>query len=119
MQDDYIMAIEVQEDTSHPHTHTDTQPVMSSQKHIVIYPMPVWGACLYLLLTSSVIGTKVVVHPVCIGHSRPLVNLAAWLVKLRPVSVTILATNELFDRMSKELARSFDASDDEVSKRVR
>lgn len=54
-----------------------------------------------------------------LGHTRPLINLAARFVKLRPVYVTILTTNAFYDRVQAELARNFDLEDDEAAKRVR
>ena len=54
----------------------------------------------------------------CPGHTRPLVHLAARFVKLGSPFVTFLTTNDLFDRVTKEFARSFD-SNDQDARRIR
>ncbi|TBU44934.1 UDP-Glycosyltransferase/glycogen phosphorylase [Dichomitus squalens] len=53
------------------------------------------------------------------GHARPMINLFARFVKLRPVTVTFLTTNAFYDRATKELSRSFESDDKELAKRVR
>ena len=54
------------------------------------------------------------------GHTRPLLSFTARLVKLNStLSVTILLTNEHFDRAVKELARSIEVGDEDTSKRIR
>ncbi|TBU37221.1 UDP-Glycosyltransferase/glycogen phosphorylase [Dichomitus squalens] len=53
------------------------------------------------------------------GHARPLINLFARFVKLRPVTVTLFTSNGFYDRIIKELARSFEAGDEGVAERVR
>lgn len=53
------------------------------------------------------------------GHARPLINLFARFVKLRPVTVTLIATNAFYDRVKSELARSFDADEEELAARIR
>ncbi|KAI0674843.1 UDP-Glycosyltransferase/glycogen phosphorylase [Trametes maxima] len=68
----------------------------STQKHIVAFTVQAWG------------------------HARPLINLSARLVKLRPhVVVTFLTSNTLYDRSSAELARSFVPGEEEAAGRVR
>nr|VWP02307.1 Trihydroxynaphthalene reductase (EC (T3HN reductase) [Ganoderma boninense] len=67
----------------------------TAQTHIVGYPYQAWG------------------------HARPLINLFARFVKLRPVTVTLIATNAFYDRVKNELARSFDAGDEELAARIR
>ena len=54
-----------------------------------------------------------------IGHARPLIHLAARLVRLRPVTFTFLTTDDFYDRINKELARSFDTDEEELASRVR
>ena len=55
----------------------------------------------------------------CPGHVRPLTTLSARLVSLRPnVHVTLLTTDGLYDRVKKELFRSF-GEGDEAASRVR
>lgn len=54
-----------------------------------------------------------------VGHARPLVNLAARLVRLRPVAVTLLTTDAFYDRIKNELARSFDTDEEELVSRIR
>ena len=54
-----------------------------------------------------------------IGHARPLINLAARLARLRPVTFTFLTTDDFYDRINKELARSFDTDEEELASRVR
>ena len=54
-----------------------------------------------------------------LGHARPLINLFARFVKLRPVTVTLIATNAFYDRVKNELARSFDADEEELAARIR
>ncbi|PIL34101.1 hypothetical protein GSI_03812 [Ganoderma sinense ZZ0214-1] len=53
------------------------------------------------------------------GHARPLTNLFARFVKLRPVTVTLIATNGFYDRVKNELARSFDAGEEELAACIR
>ena len=53
------------------------------------------------------------------GHTRPLVGLAAHMVKLRPVDVTLITTSAFYDRVKNELARSFDADEEELAARIR
>ncbi|PIL34100.1 hypothetical protein GSI_03811 [Ganoderma sinense ZZ0214-1] len=49
------------------------------------------------------------------GHTRPLIALAAHMVKLRPVDVTIVTTNAFYDRVNIELARHFEAGEEEYT----
>ncbi|KAI1796353.1 UDP-Glycosyltransferase/glycogen phosphorylase [Ganoderma leucocontextum] len=65
------------------------------QNHIVGYPYQAWG------------------------HARPLINLVARFVRLRPVTVTLMATDGFYDRIKNELARSFDADEEELAARIR
>lgn len=53
------------------------------------------------------------------GHARPLINLAARLVKLRNITVTLLTTNQLYSRAVSELARSFVPGEEEFANRIR
>ena len=55
----------------------------------------------------------------CVGHARPLVNFVARLVRLRPVTATILTTDGFYDRIKNELARSFDTDEQELAARIR
>ncbi len=52
-------------------------------------------------------------------HARPLINLTAKLVKLRNINVTLLTTNDFYDRAVSELARSFVPGEEEFAKRIR
>ncbi|KAL1942706.1 hypothetical protein VTO73DRAFT_4946 [Trametes versicolor] len=67
----------------------------AAPKHIVAFPYQAWG------------------------HARPLINLTAKLVKLRNINVTLLSTNEFYDRAVSELARSFVPGEEEFAKRIR
>ncbi|EIW63123.1 UDP-Glycosyltransferase/glycogen phosphorylase [Trametes versicolor FP-101664 SS1] len=67
----------------------------TSPKHIVAFPYQAWG------------------------HARPLINLAARLVKLRDINVTLLSTDLFYDRAVAELARSFVPGEEEFAKRIR
>ncbi|PIL25702.1 hypothetical protein GSI_11452 [Ganoderma sinense ZZ0214-1] len=53
------------------------------------------------------------------GRVRPLVNLAARLVKLCFIEATILVSNSLFERVQAELARSFEPGQDDLMEHVR
>ncbi|KAI0743896.1 UDP-Glycosyltransferase/glycogen phosphorylase [Daedaleopsis nitida] len=53
------------------------------------------------------------------GHTRPLIQLAARFVKLRPVFVTVFTTNAFFERAKVELSRSFDSTEQEHATRIR
>ena len=53
------------------------------------------------------------------GHMRPLVHLAARMVKLRPIVLTMITTHAFFDRVKTEFARSFDEGEDEYANRIR
>ncbi|KAI0738932.1 UDP-Glycosyltransferase/glycogen phosphorylase [Daedaleopsis nitida] len=66
-------------------------------------------------------GIHIVCHPTqAWGHVRPLIHLAARLVKLRRLNLTFLTTNGYIERVKTELARSFeDGDDDEYAKRIR
>ncbi|KAL1942712.1 hypothetical protein VTO73DRAFT_4952 [Trametes versicolor] len=67
----------------------------TTPKHIVAFPYQAWG------------------------HARPLINLAGRLVKLRNITVTLLTTNQLYDRTVCELARSFVPGEEEFASRIR
>ncbi|KAI0827302.1 UDP-Glycosyltransferase/glycogen phosphorylase [Trametes gibbosa] len=67
----------------------------AAPKHIVAFPYQAWG------------------------HARPLINLAARLVKLRDINVTFISTDLFYDRIISELARSFVAGQEEYAKRIR
>ena len=54
------------------------------------------------------------------GHARPLTNYVARLAKMRlDLHISLLTTNAFFDRITKELARSFDEGDAESAQRIR
>ncbi|KAM5530922.1 hypothetical protein V8D89_015412 [Ganoderma adspersum] len=53
------------------------------------------------------------------GHTRPLISLAAHMVKLRPVDVTLITTNAFYERVKIELGRHFEAGEEEYSQHVR
>ena len=53
------------------------------------------------------------------GHTRPLVGLAAHMVKLRPVDVTLITTSAFYDRVKNELARHFETGEEEYSQHIR
>ncbi|EIW63128.1 UDP-Glycosyltransferase/glycogen phosphorylase [Trametes versicolor FP-101664 SS1] len=53
------------------------------------------------------------------GHARPLINLAARLVKLRNIAVTLLTTSQLYSRAISEIARSFVPGEEEFANRIR
>ena len=53
------------------------------------------------------------------GRVRPLVNLAARIVKLCPIEVTILVANSLYERVEAELARSFEPGQDDLMEHIR
>lgn len=42
-----------------------------------------------------------------LGHTRPLCGLAAKIVKLRPVHITLLTTQPFCERVKAEVARNF------------
>ncbi|OJT10140.1 UDP-glycosyltransferase 73C1 [Trametes pubescens] len=67
----------------------------TTPKHIVAFPYQAWG------------------------HARPLINLAARLVKLRDITVTLLTTNQFYDRTVSELERSFVPGEEEFANRMR
>ncbi|CDO72764.1 Glycosyltransferase Family 1 protein [Trametes cinnabarina] len=53
------------------------------------------------------------------GHTRPLVQLSARLVKMRAVYVTLFTTNAFFERVQEELARGFESGEEAYAHRVR
>ncbi|KAM5540994.1 hypothetical protein V8D89_005305 [Ganoderma adspersum] len=53
------------------------------------------------------------------GRVRPLVNLAARIVKLCPMEVTVLVASSLYERVQAELARSFEPGQDNLVEHVR
>ena len=54
------------------------------------------------------------------GHARPLVNFCARLTKLQSdIYVTVLTTDAFFDRMVKELSRSYDPGEEGAAERIR
>lgn len=85
------------------------------QKHIVAFPLQAWGTSV-IYCGAKVLASLTSFNP---GHARPLINLIARFVKLRPVQVTLLTTNAFFDRVKNELARSFEAEDEEAFQRIR
>ncbi|KAH9901483.1 UDP-Glycosyltransferase/glycogen phosphorylase [Cubamyces lactineus] len=68
---------------------------ISTQKHIVAFPFQAWG------------------------HCRPLITLAARIVKLRSAHVTFLTTNMVYDKVQAELARNFEPGEEVYASRVR
>ena len=48
-----------------------------------------------------------------------MVNLAARIVKLCPIEVTILVANSLYERVEAELARSFEPGQDDLMEHIR
>lgn len=95
------------------------QPALSVQdmstqlKHIAAFPLQAWGWCLQFSCAYVRTDTRLS------GHARPMVNFCARAVKLRPVIVTFLTTDAFCDRLTKELARSFEDGDKEHAQRVR
>ncbi|KAH9849890.1 UDP-Glycosyltransferase/glycogen phosphorylase [Lenzites betulinus] len=67
----------------------------TAQKHIVAFPHRAWG------------------------HTRPLINLSARLVKLHDINVTFIVTDTSYDRTVSELGRNFTAGEEAYAKRVR
>ncbi|KAI0745365.1 UDP-Glycosyltransferase/glycogen phosphorylase [Earliella scabrosa] len=53
------------------------------------------------------------------GHTRPMIHLAARIVKLRPVTLTMLTTDSFYERVKIELSRSFDGNEEEYATRLR
>ncbi|KAI9066606.1 glycosyltransferase family 1 protein [Trametes sanguinea] len=70
-------------------------PSDSAEKHVVALAMQAWG------------------------HTRPLVQLSARLVKMRPLHVTFFTTNAFFDKVLAELARNFEPGEEAYATRVR
>lgn len=54
-----------------------------------------------------------------IGHTRPMCNLVPHVVKAHRVHLTILVVDTFFDRVSVEIARNFDQTEQELYKLVR
>lgn len=73
------------------------------------------GVCLFSCLRMAMIGLNFRLT----GHARPLINLAARLVKLRDITVTLLTTNQFYDRTVSELERSFVPGEEEFANRMR
>ncbi|GJE92138.1 glycosyltransferase family 1 protein [Phanerochaete sordida] len=53
------------------------------------------------------------------GHARPLVALAARVVKLRAVNVTFLTIGQMYEQAVKEVARNFADGEDALRARIR
>ena len=91
-----------------------TEDMTSSQKHIVAFVLQAWGKHHLAYPTVRLI----IFDP--LGHTRPVANFCARAVKLRPhVTITFLTTDAFCDRLTKELARSFDDGDEHLAQRVR
>ena len=48
-----------------------------------------------------------------------MIHLAARIVKLRPVMLTMLTTDSFYERVKIELSRSFDGNEEEYATRLR
>ncbi|KAI0661229.1 UDP-Glycosyltransferase/glycogen phosphorylase [Cubamyces menziesii] len=53
------------------------------------------------------------------GHTRPLIAFTARVVKTRPVLVTMFTTDAFYDRVQKELSRSFEPGEEAYRSRLR
>ncbi|THG97535.1 hypothetical protein EW026_g4483 [Hermanssonia centrifuga] len=53
------------------------------------------------------------------GHVKPLCNLAARIVKSRPVTVTLVTARPFHERVDQELARSFEENENHFRRRIR
>jgi hypothetical protein len=54
-----------------------------------------------------------------LGHTRPLCNLAANIVKLRSGHVTLITSPSIVDKVHNELARNFGPDEAETRGRIR
>ena len=93
------------------------------EKHIVCHAAQAWGTSL-LLQAGCSYPQLMVLSIGCPGHMRPLIHLAARIVKLRPgIVLTMLTTDSYYERVKIELARNFDENglEDECAnlKRIR
>ena len=86
-----------------------------ARTHIVLFSYHAWGMNIDSL--PRCISNLELIQ--IAGRVRPLVNLAARLVKLCSVEVTVLVTNSLYERTQAELARSFEPGEDDVMEHVR
>ncbi|KAI0630196.1 UDP-Glycosyltransferase/glycogen phosphorylase [Trametes polyzona] len=68
---------------------------VSQNKHLVIFPAYFWG------------------------HARPISTLAARIVKLRPIKVTFFVIASIYDSVRAEIARDFEAGEEEIHARIR
>lgn len=96
-------------------TSGDTMTSTTS-KHIVAFPYHAWGMFLFRVYVCMVM---IELNFRLAGHARPLINLAGRLVKLRNITVTLLTTNQIYDRTVSELARSFVPGEEEFASRIR
>ncbi|OCH88676.1 UDP-Glycosyltransferase/glycogen phosphorylase [Obba rivulosa] len=53
------------------------------------------------------------------GHTRPLCNLSARILRIRPIYITFFTIHSLSDRVKNELGRSFEANEAHLSRLVR
>ena len=53
------------------------------------------------------------------GHVRPLCTLAARMLKLRDVDITLLTSCKAYDKVVEEIARNFEDEEDVLQSRIR
>ncbi len=94
-------------------SQTDQPTMTTLQNHVVGYAYQGWGTY------HCLINLRIALMQLFVGHARPLVNLVARFVRLRPVTVTLLTTDGFYDRIKNELARSFDPDEEALAARIR
>ena len=79
------------------------------RRHVVVFVYKSWGTCAPFGypdceegLTAGAFWT---------GQIRPVCDLAAHMVKLRAVAITLLTTATFYDRIQNEIKRNFNADD--------
>ena len=86
-------------------------------KHVVGITIQTWGMYNFPASVPMIFTMSSLLR---LGHTRPLVNLSAQLIKLRSnVYITLLTTHNLYQRARCELARCFDAGEEGLATRVR
>jgi len=79
---------------------------ITRRRHVVLFVYKSWGMSI-----QNDGGRALTAFAVWTGQIRPLCDLAAHMVKLRAIVVTLFTTATFYDRVQNELRRSFAAED--------
>lgn len=92
-------------------------PTNLASAHIVLFAYETWGEQRKLFSYISPVSDHL---QRLAGHQRPLIGLAARIVRARSqIYVTFITHGDIHDRVEKELARNFTAGEEDQRERLR